>query len=681
MILDSITHDIQLTQDLIFSLLIDKKSDLCLSHLSPNISGFYKEALQYQDLVKLIQTICQSQNHYDIKNQQFQMNQNVVTGSCEIIINKMTTHYICFTFVYSKHMIIHLHISEIYDNQHINLSQLLHQSQLIGLCNYCLDGEYAYSFINDTLATMVGYTKQEYLKLFPCALMAIYELDRKHAKERIEKQLNQPIFHVEYRMLKKDGSIIWVLEQGQFLKYKDKIMVNSLISDITSLKNSELELNVQKQKYSMALKDNSITILEYDIKNDTVIIDIQEESKKKIYEHYLEYVSSPKSTVFDEDKQLVIDLFKRRIKGPIEIREHIRGTDKYVRKSMDSAIIYDENNEPVIVLATARDITTEWSHKALLEKKVQTDSLTHLLNLESGKEKINRYLAGTYQSFALCVLDIDYFKTVNDNYGHLIGNQVLIQFSQCLQSLVPKPHIVIRIGGDEFMILIKDKNKAEVTLMAENICQKARELTFEQQLTITISMGICFVDKPKEEYTFEQLFKHADEALYSIKNAGRNNYKIFSYHNDILEEHEEIDLKEQIHELIAQNKSLEEIIPYIGSYYRMNRISLLKLNESLILQHNIWTSSRSYQSSDCHFYLYPQDKEQLVQNNILIYQSNENSTLSKSFQSFLKKGVAKTIILMRITEQQYLSFVYYDKHRSYALQECLDIFSLIQEIL
>ena len=79
--------------------------------------------------------------------------------------------------------------------------------------------------------------------------------------------------------------------------------VQSCISDITSIKNRELNSLIEKEKYQMALKDNSISILEYHIHEDRMIIDYLDQSKKRIYDHYLDYVTSSKSTVFEEDKQ------------------------------------------------------------------------------------------------------------------------------------------------------------------------------------------------------------------------------------------------------------------------------------------------------------------------------------------------------------------------------------------
>ena len=98
----------------------------------------------------------------------------------------------------------------------------------------------------------------------------------------------------------------------------------------------------------MALKDNSISILEYHIQDDRMIIDILEQSKKQIYDHYLDYVSSSKSTVFEEDKQKIVDLFTQKIKGPVTYREFYRNSKNYCVKTLESTVIYNSNDEPEI---------------------------------------------------------------------------------------------------------------------------------------------------------------------------------------------------------------------------------------------------------------------------------------------------------------------------------------------
>lgn len=711
---------ITLTKQLFTELYSNKNPQPIIQYLSKDIKSygllFDKKVCTYQNICDYFQNLCQSPNHLEMQNEHFSIITQtkdicVINGIYELIKNKEqdSLKYYHLTIVYTIQenniFIKHIHVSipyQIKKNDQLrynlfNIKDLFDQSNMAGLyCSY-LDELHTYHYINDTLALMLGYDNQkDFLDHCQNAISAIYAEDRNKIKNDIYHYLTfGNIYNVEYRMQKKDGSFIWVMEQGQrFYDEYENELIHAFISDISELKKSELDLMIQKQKYSLALKDNSITILEYDITNDRLVIDIQIESKKKIYDHYLEYVASDHSTVFKEDRQLVVDLFSRKIEGPIEIREHIRGTNQYVRKSIDSTIIYDTYGKPAIVLATARDITTEWNQKFILEQKIQKDSLTQLLNLESSKKKINDYLKCklSKNSTALIVLDIDYFKTINDNHGHYFGNKVIIRFSQCLTSLVRKNDIVARIGGDEFIILLKDMNKQNVINKVEDICQAVRKLQFDENVTITASIGVCFLPAD-QECTFEQLFKIADQALYQAKENGRNRFYFCSYIDS--QEHQFTTQKTTYDELYhkitdifkQQNQNyFISIFNLVAKQYQINRISLTKINKIHFqyTHENLFISSRAYQNNCIDGMIDKNDMSYLMNNHHFMIYQNKSLPLSQEFQKILMQGVSKTVLVICINQglQLFLfSYAHYEYFKEWRNEEIQEITELSQIIL
>ena len=126
------------------------------------------------------------------------------------------------------------------------------------------------------------------------------------------------------------------------------------------------------------------------------------------------------------------------------------------------------------------------------------------------------------------ILDVDAFKSVNDNYGHAVGDKVLENLGLLFKNHFRQSDIVGRIGGDEFIILIQDENIAESRI--QSLLQKVNELKIEElkDFKLSISIGIAFA--PKDGTTFMELYRHADQALYQTKRTGKNNYKI--YKND-----------------------------------------------------------------------------------------------------------------------------------------------------
>jgi len=161
----------------------------------------------------------------------------------------------------------------------------------------------------------------------------------------------------------------------------------------------------------------------------------------------------------------------------------------------------------------------------LYERAAGTDELTQLANRRSMKENLNREFFrfqrhGRY--FSLILLDIDFFKKVNDTYGHDAGDLVLKIFSQKLTEMSRKVDTVARWGGEEFLILLPDTSLVQALALGERIRVKIEESVFSykyEQINITCSAGVCSINQSKD---LENLLKQADINLYDAKEKGRN---------------------------------------------------------------------------------------------------------------------------------------------------------------
>ena len=692
---------IDVTKELMQEYYVNHNPQKMIQILSPQIDTLSisnnQNNFDYSEICRYLNYACHLHGKVKLENELYRIvketSESVIIEAAFDVVGLYQIKRFHLTIVYELtdegYKIVYMHNSYPYKtnfssfNMKDKIQTLFAETNVPGICCY-LDEEFTYSYLNEAYCLMFGYEKEEFIETYQNkAIYSVYPADRERIQTEIRNYLKVGnIYNVEYRVMKKDHSLIWVMEHGQsFLDEYGNKMIYAYVSDITSLKINEMNQKIQKEKYSLALKDNSITIMEYDIKLDRMIIDIQIESKKKIYENYLDYVRSPRTTVFDEDKEKVCDLFLRKIKGPIEIREHIRGEEKYVRKSMDSRIIYDENNEPIIVLATVKDITTEYNHNAIMQKRIQTDSLTHQLNFESGKKKIEEYLR-TNQTCALMVLDIDYFKTVNDNYGHLIGNDVLVAFSNCLSQVLGDNHIIIRIGGDEFMILLKDVLKDEAVSLAEKLVRAVRELKFvDDKLSITTSIGISLLNDKDRDVDFELLFKNADSLLYTAKKNGRNRYELSDdldyYINQVF--HDSVSYEELNKQIKDDQLSLKDKVELLGNYFHFNRISLFELNENKEYTYkDVWVSSRAYYNEEVKGVLNSKDELRLLEKGkTFVY----DYSFSDEFNDMIKQGVAKSIVIVRI-EKGFVAFVNYDNanklniEESHRLEELMDVLSM-----
>lgn len=157
----------------------------------------------------------------------------------------------------------------------------------------------------------------------------------------------------------------------------------------------------------------------------------------------------------------------------------------------------------------------------------EIDPLTSVFNKETTQKLIDQKLKN-HEQFCFLILDVDDFKSVNDNYGHAVGDKVLKNLSDLFKNHFRQTDIVGRIGGDKFIILIEDEHIAESRI--QSLLKKVNELKIEelQDFKLSISVGMAFA--PSNGTTFMELYRHADHALYQTKRTGKNNYKI--YKND-----------------------------------------------------------------------------------------------------------------------------------------------------
>ena len=168
--------------------------------------------------------------------------------------------------------------------------------------------------------------------------------------------------------------------------------------------------------------------------------------------------------------------------------------------------------------------------KAVLMVSAQRDALTGLYNKENTQKAIDAILrkkeAGASHGFL--IMDMDHFKEINDNYGHITGDKVLKAFGELLQKQFREQDVVGRIGGDEFVVLLSDVgSRKNMEGRVQDLQDKVRAIQIEElgEKKFTFSAGISFA--PEDGTSFMELYRKADNALYQCKRAGRDGYHIY----------------------------------------------------------------------------------------------------------------------------------------------------------
>lgn len=246
------------------------------------------------------------------------------------------------------------------------------------------------------------------------------------------------------------------------------------------------------------------------------------------------------------DPQLLIGKTLREARGEehyIEVQSYVEDVlqgkrVRFERSSLLAGKLYyyqsnyvpefDENQNIKGFLALTFDITALKLAEANLDRLTRTDSLTGIANRRHFDEQLSTALARNRRQergITLLYLDIDNFKIINDTYGHLVGDSVIVAFCERLQSCVREVDLVARLGGDEFVVLIENSLAETGEIIANKLLASMQQVLVINGMTLPLSasIGVAYCCKTPDAKTIMNL---ADQALYLAKAAGRNTYRV-----------------------------------------------------------------------------------------------------------------------------------------------------------
>ena len=365
----------------------------------------------------------------------------------------------------------------------------------------------------------------------------IYEKDRERVVSEITEQLRKSNkYNVEYRVKRKDGSIIWLLDNGQIVKNRDgKLFSYSVVINITESKIIQEELRLSEERYRIIMSQTEDIIFEWNINKDTVNFSGNWKNKfnydsnidnisKKIYETNI---------IYKDDIKKFGKILNNIIYGDTYQETEIRfrkNNDKYIWCKIRITAMFDENGNIFKAMGAIIDIDKEKTEAEELLFKAQRDSLTSLYNKGTVQSMIEEYMKveGLNAKGALFVIDVDNFKAVNDNLGHLAGDSVLTDISSMLSEVFNENSIVGRIGGDEFIVFLKNIDSEEfIYKKADDLVKGFRKNFIGENSDYKVSGSIGIAKYPEHGKSFKELFINADKAVYLAKNKGKDNYCVF----------------------------------------------------------------------------------------------------------------------------------------------------------
>lgn len=180
----------------------------------------------------------------------------------------------------------------------------------------------------------------------------------------------------------------------------------------------------------------------------------------------------------------------------------------------------DETGRVCGFVAIQRDITGRIARSLELEKLANLDELTGLTNRRYFDARLEKYVSNITNdgNVALLIIDLNRFKSINDEYGHLAGDKVLCAVASKLINASRQNDLIARLGGDEFAIVIRDITSSEIKVICDRLlksCAGPVKIGYDRKLQIGMSIGVAFFPEDADDTKF--LFEHADKAMYYAK--------------------------------------------------------------------------------------------------------------------------------------------------------------------
>ena len=392
------------------------------------------------------------------------------------------------------------------------------------------------NFASNGFYNLGGYTKEEFNNLFGedklCKFINCEDFTKLINSLKEQNELKNPTIP-EFRIIKRDGTFAWIMAQGNIISCENGIYTAICIfTDITELKKAQQKLEMNEERYRIVAEISDDYLFEYDIETDTMYY--TEKYAKRfdtglILENF--GVSMKKRDfIYSEDWPLFEKIYERLIKGETLF------TEKYRVKEVNGEIkwysicfttIYDANNVPLKSIGKITDIDAQKKETDKLRERAQRDSMTKLSNKSTTKKLIQKYISeDTDANHALMIIDVDNFKKINDTFGHMMGDYVLVEMASKLKKIFRSTDVMGRIGGDEFLVMLRGIYcDSLINEKANAICKLFRSICVSEDADYKITGSIGISVYPKDGTTYEELLKKADEALYNAKKSGKDQFK------------------------------------------------------------------------------------------------------------------------------------------------------------
>ena len=414
------------------------------------------------------------------------------------------------------------------------------ETEALRQCNEAIalvDSDLRFQYVNPAFERLMGYTLDELVGRH----VSLLEPEAQEYRGSDPEHVSQP-FHGERLRRTKDGREVPVLLNIAPLYGPDGDVIGLVgtMVDLRPIKAAEQALKESEARYRQFVNDAPLGVL---ITQNGLVRFVNPALLAMLHASEADVLDQPFITyVLEEDRPLITDIHQRRMRGeptPDSYVCRVVVRDGSVRHWRLAVRTIDWNGPAAH--AVVSDITELKEAEEKLERAAHFDALTGIPNRVLLADRMRQALAQcsrNAKTLAVCYLDLDGFKPINDTWGHDAGDQMLREMARRLMACLRAGDTVARLGGDEFVLLLLNLERIDEceSALKRILAAVAQPLTINgHSVQVSASIGVSIY--PSDAADSDMLLRHADQAMYMAKEAGRNRYYLFDPFRDLRDSH------------------------------------------------------------------------------------------------------------------------------------------------
>jgi diguanylate cyclase (GGDEF)-like protein/PAS domain S-box-containing protein len=418
---------------------------------------------------------------------------------------------------------------------------------LVGIFRTTLDGQVLDA--NPVMLQTLGYTSTTELNQVGIESIYVDPHDRQHLMEQLRQS---PVRGFEVLVKRKSGEIFFAAFSAHFTEGSGEQLLEGTLEDITERKQIEMALRQSQEELHDAQRIAGVGSWQMDLVTNQVIWSeelyrMQGVSPQSTPPDYTDSAKLFTPESWERLSNALASTVESGIAYELEL-EMIKADGSHGWMLARGEVVRNLNNVVIGVRGVSVDITKRKQYEKHIEYIAYHDALTSLPNRVLLADRLHQGMTQNLrreQRLAVAYLDLDGFKAINDDYGHEIGDQLLITVARRMKQALREGDTLARIGGDEFVAILLD-----LTDFASCIPMLNRLLTAASQpvevgdlvLKISASLGVTFYPQAIN-VDADQLLRQADQAMYQAKLTGKNRYFVFDAAHDtnIRDHHESLE--------------------------------------------------------------------------------------------------------------------------------------------